>query len=364
MRYRRLSKYLTHSIKYLTPSKMTNYLKYRSDLRNREVVTTSFPPQIAFQPSAYCNSNCQLCPVGLKMTAPEKGFLKFDDFRLVLDSTKKYLMRIDFGDWGEPFLNPDIFDMIKYAESCKVMTAASTNLHWFKDRDDLKKIIDSGLSFLTISLHGVSQESYNAYQPGKSFEQAIEKTRHLVDLKKEFKKSEPIIDLVFAITKKNQHEVAKMPEFAKKLGVDTIIYPASLNLRFYIDNMTKLTEIAREWAPDTNIMLHDTSAFGKDRATRLYKAVLYKGSQTFIELDREKLSGRHYCIDPWRSLVVNWDGTVSLCCVDYIKYIMGDTRSQTLIKIWNNENYQTVRKYLLDKLDNGFNFPCKKCIIY
>jgi len=365
MRYRRVVRYLTHLRNYLTLRKTINYVKYWNDLRNRKVVTSSFPPQIAFQPSAYCNSNCQLCPVGLRIKGPEKGSLEFDRFKEIIDLTKEYLTRIDFGDWGEPFLNPDIFEMIKYAEEKKIMTAASTNLHLFKNEDDLKRILDSGLSFLTISLHGVSQESYEAYQPGKNFEQAVKKIQSLVSLKRKLKKGEPIIDLVFTITKKNQHEIEKMRQFAKDLKADSITYTASLNLRFYLDDVDKLTKITKEWAlEESDSRPRDTSAFGKDRATKLYEAILKGKHLSFDELDALKLTGRHFCLDPWRSLVVNWDGTVSLCCVDYDKYVMGDTRTESIIEIWNNEKYRAVRHYLLGQTKTNLDFPCKRCVVY
>ena len=146
-------------IEYLTIKKIANYLKYENDLRKRRIVTSSFPPVITFQPSAYCNTNCQLCPVGLGIKGPERGFLDFKSFRKVIDEAKEYLIQIAFADWGEPFLNPRIFDMIKYAEQNKILTHASTNLHFFKDKRKLNSLLDSELSFLTISLHGVSQET-------------------------------------------------------------------------------------------------------------------------------------------------------------------------------------------------------------
>ncbi len=156
-------------LRYLTPKKSINYLKYLQDMKNRKVVTSSYPPDITFQASAYCNTNCRLCPVGLGIKGPPKGFLSLENFKKVIDEMKDVLIKITFADWGEPFLNPDIFDMIKYAEKNKVITHALTNLHHFNNEDDLRKISASGLSFLSVSLHGITQETYELYQPGQRF---------------------------------------------------------------------------------------------------------------------------------------------------------------------------------------------------
>ena len=362
MRYWKVIRTLPRIVNCLTYRKAINYLKYRIDLRDRKVITSSFPPGITFQASAYCDSNCRLCPVGLGIKGPQKGFLDPKKFREVIDETREYLITIDFADWGEPFLNPNIFNMIKYAEEKKIMTHASTNLHSFKSKDDLRKLLDCGLSFLIISLHGVSQVTYETYQPNKNFEATIEKIRTLISLKKQFKRKKPIIDLAFAITKKNEYEIEKMQEFAKKLGVDSLIYTASLNLRFYLTDTYALSRLVKDWAQQDKLDLCHNAQFGKQRINELYEVIL-NGKQSFDELDRLELTSRYFCLDPWQSLTVNWDGTVSLCCTDYGKYLMGDTRRESIIRLWNNDRYRDVRKFLLGKLDgNKADFPCKYCI--
>ena len=367
MNYWSLINYLISApklINYLISApKLINYLKYKNDLKNRAIITSSFPPLIAFQSSAYCNTNCQLCPVVLGIKGPKKGFLHFDIFQKVIDDAKDYLIRVDFADWGEPFLNPDIFDMIKYAERKKIMTRVSTNLHHFKNEEDLKLLINCGLSFLTISLHGLSQESYEAYQPGKNFEETIWKIKTLISLKKEMKKPKPFINLAFAITKKNQHEIEKMRQFTKKIGASSWIYTASLYLRFYLDNPDKIIGMINEWAQDKKLHLCNNDVYHKECINALYEVILKEKQVSFDRLDSLKLTGRHFCQEPWQLPIVNWDGTVSLCCADYSKYVMGDTCEESILKIWNNEKYRAARKYLAGNCSDEFSL-CTHCIRY
>ena len=350
---------------YLTYEKVINYLKYLNDFRKRKIVTSSFPPMITFQASAYCNSNCRLCPVGLEIKGPEKGFLKFDVFSKVINESSKYLITVFFADWGEPFLNPDIYDMIKYAETKRIITRASTNLHRFKNEDDLKELLDCGLSFLTISLHGVSQETYDAYQPDKSFQATVEKIKTLVGLKKQSKREKPIIDLAFAVTRKNQHEIEKMQSFAKELRVNSTIYTASLNLRFYLKDPDAMTRMVSEWAQSIKIDPRSNDERNKQKIMELYEVIKKDNQADFDALDKLRLTTRHFCVDPWEGLTVNWNGTVSLCCTDYSKYVMGDTCEESITRIWNNEKYRYVRGFLLGRsATNDVDFPCKHCIRY
>lgn len=352
-------------INYITYKKIKNYLIYKNDVKHRRIITSSFPPSIAVQSSAYCNSNCRLCPVGLGIKGVEKGFLDFDIFKQIIDETKEYLVKVYFGDWGEPFLNPNIFEMIEYAEKNKIATAVSTNLHQVKNENDLINLLDCKLSLLIISLHGVSQETYEAYQPGKNFEETVKKIKTLINLKEKLKRKKPVIELVFAITKKNQHEIEKMWQFSKDLGVDYSMYTASLNLRFYLNNSKKMVRMIKEWAQDDKLDLWDNTSFAKGTINKFYETILKEQKINFNRLDELGLTVRHFCIDPWTSLVVNWDGTVSLCCVDYSKHVMGDTKKESIIKIWNNKNYINVRKYLLNQqIDKQMNYPCINCIRY
>jgi radical SAM protein with 4Fe4S-binding SPASM domain len=352
-------------INYLTFKKILNYLRYKNDIKHRKIVTSSFPIFIAFQSSAYCNSNCKLCPVGLGIKSGEKGYLEFNNYKQIIDEAKKYLINIFFGDWGEPFLNPDIFDMIKYAERNKIVTSASTNLHHFKNEKDLINLLNCGLSYLTISLHGVSQKTYEAYQPNKNFKEIVKKIKIIIDLKKKLKSKKPIIDLMFAISKKNQHEIERMWQFAKELGVNYSMYTASLNLRFYSNDYKKLVELIEEWAQDGNFNLINNTKSGKGTINKFYKTILKERKINFNKLDKVGLTARHFCIDPWTSLVVNWNGTISLCCVDYSKYVMGDTNKESIINIWNNKNYKNIRNYLLnEQIEEYVDIPCRNCIRY
>ena len=354
--------------RYLTPGKLTNLYRYNRDLKHRVLRTESFPPSLAFQVSGYCNTNCQLCPVGVKTAGPEKGFMEFEVFRNIIDEAKHRLISVYFGDWGEPFLNPEIWEMIEYADRNRVTTSASTALHFFKKESDLQKLVNSGLSSsLVVSLHGTSAQTYEAYQPGKKFDTIMERLKTLVSMYKHSKKHpKPEIRLMFAITKVNQHEIEDMKKLASDLGATCQMYSASINVRFYRDNPQKLRDMMDRWAQDDKWnLLSNGDFYKKTEIQKVYEALRRQSSLSLTELDELELTGRHFCSDPWRSFVVNWDGTISLCCVDWNKYRMGDTKSESILGIWNNEEYVNARKHLLDQPVNlSPDHPCPDCVMF
>jgi MoaA/NifB/PqqE/SkfB family radical SAM enzyme len=67
--------------------------------------------------------------------------LSLKDFRKVLDSSN--FRHVALHGWGEPLLNPELFQMVKYAESKGVSTELTTNGTLLET--NIERILASGL---------------------------------------------------------------------------------------------------------------------------------------------------------------------------------------------------------------------------
>jgi len=66
------------------------------------------------------------------------------------------------------------------------------------------------------------------------------------------------------------------------------------------------------------------------------------------------------CLRPFRQMYVAQNGVVAQCCSDALnKYVMGDMNTQSLMEIWNGEEFNKVRNSLLGKSE--LNDLCKIC---
>ena len=83
--------------------------------------------------------------------------LKRDFFRQTIDDIYKDLLYLIFYFQGEPFLNPDFLEMVKYAHDKGIYTATSTNAHYLTD-EKAKRTGESGLDRLIISIDGTTQD--------------------------------------------------------------------------------------------------------------------------------------------------------------------------------------------------------------
>src|SRR5688500_6862034 len=114
------------------------------------------PVSISIEPTTSCNLRCPECPSGLRSFTRATGMLETSVYKNVIDQLSPTLSYLTFYFQGEPYLNPQFLEMVRYASTQKIYTATSTNAHFLKD-DVARETVESGLDRLIISLDGTSQ---------------------------------------------------------------------------------------------------------------------------------------------------------------------------------------------------------------
>ena len=121
------------------------------------------PMTISIEPTTACNLRCPECPSGLRAFTRETGNLKADFFRKTIDELSRDLIYLIFYFQGEPYINPQFLEMVRYAHQQKLYTITSTNGH-FLDDQRARETVESGLDRLIISVDGTTQETYEQYR--------------------------------------------------------------------------------------------------------------------------------------------------------------------------------------------------------
>ena len=297
------------------------------------------PTHVAIEVTNLCNGGCLLCPVGEGRRSRPFGRMSWDRFRKLVDDISPFARFVGLYNWGEPFLHPRIYEMIRYVKAHKIYTKTSSNLHPFRT-EDAEKLVETGLDELAISLHGVSEESYRAYQPRHRLEEVLEKTRAIVAAKKRLGSETPIMHLGFIVNRYNEDEIEDLRRLADSLEVDYYLENTSLNLRLLpFDREMKLREVSEEdlrrerlerihkWLPKDDEYVFDWYQYIRD-----HNGVLPPRGRWFK------------CISPWYQTIICWDGDVNLCCGSYDRrHSVGNVFEQSLRVIWNNALYRAAR---------------------
>ena len=116
---------------------------------------------------------------------------------------------------GEPLFRPDIFDIAKYAVSKGLTVALATN-GTLVNEDMAKKIVDSGVSRVAISLDGADADTHDKFRKLKgSFDLAIKGFKNLLALGMG-------MQVNCTIAKHNAHQFRDLYNLAVNLGAEAI----------------------------------------------------------------------------------------------------------------------------------------------
>jgi radical SAM protein with 4Fe4S-binding SPASM domain len=285
----------------------------------RRPVQWGAPVSISFEPTTSCNLRCPECPSGLRSFTRPRGMLEMNFFRQMIDQLASELIYLTFYFQGEPYLNPDFLEMVKYATSKKIYTATSTNAHYLND-ENARRTVESGLDRLIISLDGSTQEVYSQYRVGGDLEKVMTGAANIVKWKRQLKSKTPYVFFQFLVLRPNEHQLQEAKELAEKTGVDGIRY--------------KTAQIY-DFAGDPNQLIPQQTTL-----TRYIK----KSDGSY----ESKNPMQNHCWRLWHSPVITWDGLVVPCCFDKdAKHRMGDLKKKTFKEIWKQPEYLAFRRKIL-----------------
>lgn len=292
----------------------------------------ALPTYITIEPTNLCDQKCPICETGAGVLNRPQGLISLENFKKIIDKIHSYTNGILFYFMGEPFLNRDAYEMIKYAKSKNIFVESCTNGNLV----DGKKLVDSGIDEISFQIGGTTQETHQIYRVGGNLEKTINNIKDAVRRKKETGAKTNIV-LGFIVMKHNEHQVNDFWKLSKELGVDRgeIVNPC---VNTYQEGKKFLTQNRKYW---------------------IYNKELFEKKEILKPLKVPHNS----CWWVWHTTVITWDGNVVPCCRDpKAKYIMGNIFKEDLKDIWNNKKYQGFRKQILT---NQKNIPlCRLCSGY
>lgn len=305
--------------------KILNWLRVETSIFIKPERPWGWPTHLQIEPTTHCNLRCALCPVTEGMDRPA-GHMDFNLFKKVIDEIGDYIFLILLWDWGEPFLNPSIYEMIPYARHKGIRVVSSTNGHPFTQAEHVNKVVRSGLDTLIVAMDGISQETYQRYRQRGNLESVLQGIRAIVARKQVLNSKTPLINLRFIVMKHNEHEIPQLKNLAKSLGVDALTLKT---LNPYCD---------ATYAENRAIKKEEHDDFlPKDNRYRRFK---YTGrGKNRIRLKRNP------CKNLWNNPTIHWNGIVCPCTYDYNeRYILADLKTDTFENVWFGTPYRNMRR--------------------
>lgn len=312
----------------LTLRRFWNGIKVYSSFRFSRLLSKpiqwGMPISISFEPTTSCNLRCPECPSGLREFTRPTGMLQKDFFQETIDDIAPELLYLIFYFQGEPYLNPNFLDMVKYAHQKGIYTATSTNAHYLNN-EIAKKTVESGLDRLIISIDGTTQDVYQQYRVGGKLDKVLEGAKNIVKWKKELNSKTPFVFFQFLVVKPNEHQIADIKALGKEIGVDQVRFK---------------TAQVYNYQEDPNNLIPINKKYSR------YK----KGADGKMKV---KSGLKNYCWKLWHANVITWDGLVVPCCFDKdAMHQLGNLKTLSFRETWKNSNYHQFRSEILSSRKN------------
>lgn len=300
----------------------TLYFSYQLTKIVRKPVQWGLPMTISFEPTTACNLRCPECPSGLRSFSRPTGNLKKDFFRNTVKEMYDHLTYLIFYFQGEPYINPDFLEMVKFASDNNIYTITSTNGHFLND-ENARKTIESGLDRLIISVDGTTQEVYEQYRKEGKLDSVLKGAENIVKWKKKLKSKTPHIIFQFLVVKPNEHQIPEIRRLAREIGIDEVKLKTA-QVYDYIHG---------------NDLIPENNRYSRYR----------RNNDGTWSVKNQLLN---HCWKLWHACVITWDGMVVPCCFDKdATHQLGDLKSRQFKEIWNGPEYKSFRISLLKGRD-------------
>lgn len=331
------------------PAAYANWVLSNYEMWRRTTTIKAKPLKLTVDLTNSCQLRCPLCPTGLQAHDRNATLYSLEQFKKLMEDVGDYVFFIDFYNWGEPLNNKNFDEYVQVAKQYNVSTEISSNFSLKLSDERIRRLIESGLNEIIVSMDGTTQETYEQYRRKGQIDLVQDNIRRFIKLRNELGQTFPVLTWRYLVFGFNEHEVEEAKEMSKELGVDKIMFfPASLDEDRYfpVPDVDRIT-IVDSWVPtNPEFKVYDVSETG----------------QLISHHDKAPVAKR--CDWHYMSAAINADGSVAPCCVAYKKdddFGRLDDDGSSYMSVVNNEKYRGIRANFSGAESKSMGTICEKC---
>ncbi|MBI3099633.1 MAG: radical SAM protein [Planctomycetes bacterium] len=265
----------------------------------QQMIDYRYPRTCNIEPTNACNQVCRMCP--REQATKGVGMMPMDLFRKIIDESALYGPRnFQLHKDGEPLLHKHIAEMVRYIkERNPGSTVYMSSNGEILNRERGRALIEAGLDQLHVSIGAVTQETFVAVRGSRIQLSTVEQNvRDFVALKREMKAAHPVVTVQIIYMDETRDEIREFEKRWKGQGVE--------------------------------LSIPDFLTWGG-------------GVEQDSTVAEQNLRRRWPCHSLWTSPSINWNGDVSICCVDWKpEEVLGNLKTSNLADLWQGE---LLRRY-------------------
>jgi radical SAM protein with 4Fe4S-binding SPASM domain len=279
-----------------------------------DVVLRNMPEVVGIESTNHCNIKCIMCPRGEPdlMQRPV-GHMPTSLLERIIDQAEFFTEPAWLHWFGEPLMNPFLFEQIEIAKRKVPNLGISTNATLLRPRAQAN-LLQSKLDTIIIAIDGATKEIYEAVRKSERFtyEQVKENAEQFLSRRRDLGLKRPFVILSIIVMDLTAPDLNDFRDYWLARGADQVVFKPYVN-----------------WGGQYSDVFKDLEVVEK---------------RALLDSPRP-----HACKLMWESMLVTWDGRVVPCCYDYdAKMVLGDLKTQTLAEVWNGPAYVALRQAELE----------------
>jgi MoaA/NifB/PqqE/SkfB family radical SAM enzyme len=330
------------------PRKRANYeLFERSDRRAAAIPYQ--PLKLDIENVSRCNLACTMCVVSDWPKRRRAEDMSFADFQRLID--EQYgLLEIKLQGIGEPTMQGDaFFDMIRYARARHIWVRTTTNGTLLHLNDNARKLVDSGVNEIQISIDGPDAATYETIRCGAKFDRV---TRNVAALNAHCAEQGKILTKMWTVVQAaNRDRLRDLVHLAARIGFKRQVFSLELSDWGSDSWNTRNAEVSVRHDLDS-ARLFDLVALGESLGVQVrFWTVLDKYERTIPS---------RLCPWPFERAYVSSDRRIAPCC--YIGnpdvFAIEDRPIESFDAVWHGPAMAAFRRrHLEDDLPE----VCRSC---
>jgi pyrroloquinoline quinone biosynthesis protein E len=284
-------------------ARLKNFIAYsRSPRRSADV--NYLPVRLDFENVSRCNFACTMCTVSEWHKGTRAADMPLAEFKRLID--EQYgLVEIKIQGLGEPTLQrDDYFAMIRYARSKNIWVRTTTNASLLHLHNNYKKLVDSGVNEIQISIDGADKETFESIRRQSVFERVVSNCK-LINGYCDSKGIERT-KMWTVVQKGNRHQLSQLVDLAHEMGFKSMGF--SLNLvDFGVERWREINDAVTVEYTFTHGEARELMAKGKQLGI---KVRFWSVTQKYTTDQPEKL-----CPWPFERAYISSDLRIVPCCI-------------------------------------------------
>lgn len=285
-----------------------------------------FPKHFQIQTTDSCNGRCITCPNSYKKKN-KTNYMSDKTFKKIINeiNTAPYKDRIvTLMLQNEPFLDHKLIERIKLVKRNNNTWVDTVTNGSLLNKKIIKKLEQSGINRLVISIDSINKKTFNLIRPGLDFNHVMQN----IELLKQSSLKEKV-KIKMVLQKNNYTEVKEFVNFCLTKGLKPEICP-----------LTNRCGALKTF---------ETIKIGEQNLIKELNP-FYKRYPLFMNI----------CMEPFFKMNILVNGEVIQCCHDWRHdNIFGNVKEQTIQEIWRSNGSKTFRLTHLRKETDKLN--CKNC---